>query len=245
MFSRRALAGALFAGIASAAIACSGSVPRETPVPEPTATPTAEVLPTATARAGVTVPTATPGAVSTPTQTPTPPLVIVEGELSLTILGPQSGQTVQADAIVVHGNASPGSVVRIAGTIVTSDQNGDFQTEVALTPGVNVIEVVATGGDGGTVSQSLSITALAPQPFQLLITEPKDQSIVRENPLRIFGRSSPDAVVSVDGVSVTVDAIGIFSTMVLLDDGPNVIDVVATNNDGRILSSVLAVIFRR
>ena len=235
MFSRRALAGALFAGIATAAMACSGSVPRETPVPEPTAT----------ARAGVTVPTATPAAVSTPTQTATPPLVRVEGGISLTILGPQSGQTVQADAIVVHGNASPGTVVRIAGTIVTSDPNGDFRIEVALTPGVNVIEVVATGGDGMRVSQSLSITALAPQPFQLVITEPKDQSIVRENPIRIFGRSSPDAVVSVDGVSVTVDAIGIFSAMVLLDDGPNVIDVVATNNDGRILSSVLAVILRQ
>ena len=135
--------------------------------------------------------------------------------------------------------------MRIAGTIVTSDPNGDFRIEVALTPGVNVIEVVATGGDGMRVSQSLSITALAPQPFQLVITEPKDQSIVRENPIRIFGRSSPDAVVSVDGVSVTVDAIGIFSAMVLLDDGPNVIDVVATNNDGRILSSVLAVILRQ
>ncbi len=236
MFSRRALAGALFAGIASAVIACSGSVPRETPVPESAATPTA------TPRSGVTVPTATPGPVPTPTPAPTP---VVEGELSLTILGPESGQTIQADAIVVHGNASPGATVSIAGTIITSDQNGDFRAEAALTPGVNVIEVVAIGRDGERVSQSLTITALAPQPFQLLITEPRDQSIVRENPLRISGRSSPDAVVSVDGVSVSVDSIGIFTTMVLLDDGPNVIDVVATNNDGRILSSVLAVIFRR
>lgn len=246
MFSRRALAGVLFAGIAIAAIACSGSVPRETPAPEPSATPIAEAPATATPRAGITVPTATPGTTSesvpTPALAPTP---VAEGELSLTILGPRSGQTLQADAVVVHGNASSGAVVSIAGTIVTSDRNGDFRTEVALTPGVNVIEVVATGRDGGRVSQSLTITALAPQPFQLLITEPRDQSIVRENPLRISGRSSPDAVVSVDGVSVSVDSIGIFTTMVLLDEGPNVIDVVATNNDGQILSSVLAVIFRR
>ncbi len=235
MFSRRALAGALFAGIVSAAIACSGSVPRETPVPEPSATPTA------TPRSGVTVPTATPGAVIAQTPVPAP---VIEGELSLTILGPDSGQTVQADAVVVHGKASPGAIVSVAGTIIPIDPNGDFRTEAALTPGVNVIEIVATSLDGERVSQSLTITALAPQPFQLLVTEPRDQSIVRENPLRISGRSSPDAVISVDGVSVPVDAIGIFSTMVLLDDGPNVIDVVATNNAGQILGSVLAVIYR-
>lgn len=247
MFSRRTFVGVLFAGVASAAIACSGSVPRETPVPEPSATSSAEVPSTPTPRAGVVVPTATPTASVVAPATPTPaaePAPVVDGDLSLTVLGPESGQTVQADAVVVHGNATPGATVTIAGTIVASDANGDFRTEAALTPGVNVIEVIATDRAGGRVSQTLTINALAPQPFQLLVTEPKDQSIVGVSPIRISGRSSPNAVVSVDGVSVSVDSIGIFTTMVLLDAGPNVIDIVATNNNGQILSSVLAVIFR-
>ena len=111
---------------------------------------------------------------------------------------------------------------------------------------MNAIEVVATDSQGNQQSSRLTVTSLAlpPQPFLLIITEPQDQSIVSEKNLRLSGRTGPEAIASINGVSVTVDALGFFSTMVTLDSGPNIIDVVATNNDGLVLSKVIAVIFR-
>jgi hypothetical protein len=50
--------------------------------------------------------------------------------------------------------------------------------------------------------------------------------------------------VSVNGVNVPVDVLGIFSTTVRLEPGPNIIEVVATDTDGRVLSSIIALIFR-
>ena len=54
----------------------------------------------------------------------------------------------------------------------------------------------------------------------------------------------PGAVVSVNGVSVPVDPVGIYSTVLSLEEGPNIIDVLATNVDGEVLSTIIALIYR-
>ena len=78
----------------------------------------------------------------------------------------------------------------------------------------------------------------------MIVSEPNDQSIVSTSPIPVSGRTSFDAVVSVNGVSVSVDELGIFSTTVALEDGPNIIDIVATDPDGDDLSVIIAVIYR-
>ena len=82
------------------------------------------------------------------------------------------------------------------------------------------------------------------QPFLLLIMQPVDQSVVSDNPIPLSGRTVTDAVVSVNGANVPVDDLGVFSTRVILEEGPNIIEVVATDTEGRVLSSIIAVIFR-
>ncbi len=126
------------------------------------------------------------------------------------------------------------------------DNDGRFRAEVTLSPGVNAIEVIATDARGNRQTRVVAVTSLAlpPLPSFLLIIEPKDQSIVSESPVRLFGRTRPDAVVSVNGINVPVDELGIFSTRVALEPGPNIIEVVATQGDGKILSAIIAVIFR-
>ena len=78
----------------------------------------------------------------------------------------------------------------------------------------------------------------------LLVTEPQDQSVVSQENIRLSGRTGPEAIASVNGVSVSVDRVGIFSTVITMEPGPNIIDVVATNDDGQVLSAVVAVIYR-
>ena len=160
--------------------------------------------------------------------------------------GPTEGSTVPRDVVVVHGITSPGAEVSINGRVAQVDRDGIFQAEVPLSPGTNAIEVTATDSTGNVKEQVLTVTSLAlpPLPFLLLITEPEDQSVVSDSTVRLSGRTGPEAVVSVNGVSVPVDLLGIFSTTVTLEPGPNIIDVVATDTDGRVLSAVIAIIFR-
>ena len=137
-------------------------------------------------------------------------------------------------------------MVSINGAAVSVASDGEFSAEVALSPGDNTIEIVAVDASGDRKSVVLTVVSMVPlpQPFILVVTEPRDQSIVSEGTIRLSGRTGSDAIVTVEGVGIAVDAVGVFSTTVTLDPGPNVIDVVATDADGRVLSRVIAVIYR-
>lgn len=236
--------------------ACVSEVEREeTPaltVAPPTlaATPTFTPAPTATTPPAATatpVPIPSPTAIPTPTRAPTPsPTVEPVPQLVLEVRAPPDGSTVRNDAVVVHGVTTPGAQVHISGVTVVVANDGRFEAEVALAPGINTIRIVATDSAGNRESRELAVTSLAlpPQPFLLLVTEPEDQSIVSEELVRLSGRTGPEAIVSVNGVSVSVDELGFFSTTVTMEPGPNIIDVVATDTDGRVLSAVIAVIYR-
>ena len=164
----------------------------------------------------------------------------------LEVRAPREGSTVRTDAVVVHGVTSAGAQVVVEGFDATVDPDGRFQVEVTLVPGINTLRVVATDSMGNRESRDLNVTSLAlpALPFLLLVTEPEDQSIVSEAVVRLSGRTGPEAITSVNGVSVLVDELGFFSTTFTLEPGPNIIDVVATNVDGKVLSTVLALIYR-
>ena len=115
---------------------------------------------------------------------------------------------------------------------------------VPLEPGENDVVVVASSDGARNTTVSRIVTSLF-LPFLLLLTEPQNETVVNNSLLPISGRTGPNAIVSINGRSVPVDRFGYFSSSFLLDEGPNVIDVVATNDDGQTLSRVLAVIYRR
>ena len=244
------LLGCVLALSLMSAAACFSEVERE-----PTATP--DILATATVPA-TSEPTKVapidtpsrpePTATTAPTVNPvttTPPTLVAQ-TLELEVRAPRDGSTVRTDAVVVHGVTMPGVQLEIDGVAVEVEPDGRFQSEVLLDPGTNAVRVVATDSDGNDRTIVLNVTSLAlpPQPFLLIITEPQDQSIVFEKSIRISGRTGPDAIASINGVSVSVDELGFFFTAVTLEPGPNIIDVVATNNDGRELSTVIAIIYR-
>lgn len=80
--------------------------------------------------------------------------------------------------------------------------------------------------------------------LSLVVTSPQDEVVVKDAILRVVGRTSPDAVVSVDGKIVrTVDIEGNFSTLVSLVEGPNLLEVIATDYRGGQASQVLTVIY--
>ena len=229
---------------ASQPLATPTSVPAVATPFVPTSTPTRE-LPTATAPP---TPSPTPGRVISPTLPSDVPTLTLSGTTSpaafkLEVFAPDDGATVPGEMVVVYGVTEPGARVFVSGTETEVDAQGGFREVIPLQQDSNIVEIVAMNEDGLQTAVSRRVTALA-LPFLLLITEPESQSIVSSPTLPLSGRTGPNAVVSINARSVPVDRFGYFSASILLEEGPNFIDVVATNDDGRTLSQIVAVIFR-
>jgi hypothetical protein len=83
-----------------------------------------------------------------------------------------------------------------------------------------------------TLLLALRSTAFRVQPLSLSISEPADQSVVDVNTVTIRGKTLADAVVSINGGPVVVDSKGNFLLPVTLEEGPNVFDIIATDEAG-------------
>ena len=137
-----------------------------------------------------------------------------------------------------------GTAVNINGIPLNVSDKGDFQHDLALKQGVNLIEVIASDSLGRTKSQQLAvffISSTAGLPFTLLY--PSDGLQVAGTAVSIVGVTRPDAVVGVNEVQVEVDALGIFSTTVALEEGLNLIEVVAADLDGNVRFQILVVFY--
>ena len=151
------------------------AVPDPTATPGPEPSPTAEsVDPTATA---VTEPTSTSGASVTQTvtvesdQTVIPPATVVSEPtattvpvatfgLFLEVVGLSEENIVRGDSLFLTGRANPDSVMSVNGVIIPVAQDGSFGVNLALRPGPNLIEIVASDLSGATESRVITVISL-------------------------------------------------------------------------------------
>lgn len=80
-------------------------------------------------------------------------------------------------------------------------------------------------------------------PLRLSVASPADETIVSVPSIAVVGQTTPGAVVSVDGDLVDVDAAGKFQKTIQLDEGPNVIEIVASDLNGSEANVILSVIY--
>ena len=69
-------------------------------------------------------------------------------------------------------------------------------------------------------------------PLTLQVTSPQDGAVVNTAQVVITGTSTPGAVVTVDQDIIVVGADGQFQSTVSLDQGPNIIEIVASDDLG-------------
>ncbi len=145
----------------------------------------------------------------------------------------------------MFGFTRPGALVEINGSRLVADAAGRFERELPLTPGINIIEVIASDGEGGQFREFRQVTYAPPTPvsFFLLVNEPANLTIVAGQPIRVAGRTRPGSQITVNGVVVPVDGQGQFATQVRLQPGPNLIEIFARSNDGQVLNSAVSVIY--
>ncbi len=214
--------------------------PQPTPTPTVTPRPTATPLPTPT-------PTVTPTPTPTPTAAPTPTPTLTINLPDLIIESPQNRSIVREESVTIEGTTSPGASVSVRGRAIASGEDGRFSLSIPLTPGVNTLQVFAINPDGQRRGYPLIVTYLPVEPFFLTITQPDPdlpEHIVDTPTIRLWGRTASEATVSVSGVSISVDQLGIFSTTVSLRPGPNIIQVVATGAMGDVLERIIQVTYR-
>lgn len=213
----RAIWSAFIVGlICVTAMGCSGGSPiTETETPSPSAT--TPTTPT----------TQTPSPSPTPTATPSP--------LNLKVLSPADGASVEIGAVRVLGKTRQDAAVMVNGSEVKVNAKGTFHHDVLLESGANTIKVVASGPNGNTVSESREVfkgSTSAALPLTLFY--PQDGIEVNKPNITVTGGTRVDAVVGINGEPVDVNALGIFSKSVSLEEGSNVIEVVATDIDGNV-----------
>ena len=208
-----------------------------TPTLSPTLSPTPEPSPTAEP------PTATPTHVpQTLTPTPTPTIALIH---FLQITGPANSDVFWYDNVIVFGITSPGSVVKVNGETAFIE-GGNFQAQIPLAQGANNIAVESVSATGQVEKAMIEVTSLGAQPVPLYLTvnEPRQQQVLTTSPAVVRGRTTPDAVVTVQGVSVSVDGLGGFETTVRLAEGPQTIEIIASDRDGNEEDAIIAVIYR-
>ena len=212
------------------------SLPTQPPTPSqgartPASTPTSTSTPAQTRI--ITGPAPTPAPADTSTRTPTPGAEPVP--LTLELLAPQDGAGVETGALRVLGKTRTDGAVGINGVPVEVAADGSFTQDLLLEEGINLVEVVVADLSGQTASMQAAvffISTSAGLPFALFY--PTDGLEVTDNPISVIGGTRPDAVVGVNGTPVAVNALGIFATTVVLEDGANFIEVIATDIDGNV-----------
>ena len=124
---------------------------------------------------------------------------------------------------------------------VTPSQPADPAPAVTSAPPSASVAAPAPSGATTPASDPASNIVLAS--FFLEVTEPQNETVVTMSPLPVQGQTTPDSVATVNGQVVEVDAQGQFMTQVMLEEGPNFIEVLASDFDGHQEGQVLTVIY--
>lgn len=105
-------------------------------------------------------------------------------------------------------------------------------TPLPLPPGIATAGGHQPTAAAPTATQPPSGSKPSTGPVALQVTTPQDGAVVNTPQIQVSGTASPGAVVSVNDIILIVGVDGTFATTVSLDSGPNLIEVVASNDSG-------------
>jgi uncharacterized protein YfaP (DUF2135 family) len=181
-----------------------------------------------------------------PTATNDQTATTFQTDVPLKVTDPVDASTLTENNITVKGTTSPGAVVTVNDQTSMADNNGNFSIPISVDDGVNAIDVTATDANGkqgevllmvnvaaSTTPSSASSGVSADQTaVPLTVTQPVDGANLNSDDVTIQGQTSPGAAVCVNDASDVADSNGNFSIPINLNNGPNVIDVTATDDNG-------------
>ena len=87
-------------------------------------------------------------------------------------------------------------------------------------------------------------TPTASSTFTITVETPRDGETLRFSPVLVIGQTQPDALVSVNDSVGFANAEGRFSLSLPLQEGPNVLEVIASNAAGEQVFVILTVLYQ-
>lgn len=148
-----------------------------------------------------------------------------------------------AGAVACSSGKSGGEKEKDVSLYVDSDAPASISTpEATDTAQEEAGPAIAIATPEPSPQQAPATATVAPDLF-LEVTSPGDETVLEASPVEVTGKTIPTAIVSVNGTLTSVDATGVFSVPLVLEQGPNFIEVVASTVDGTETSKVLSVIY--
>lgn len=154
------------------------------------------------------------------------------------ITSPEDGSFTNKDQVKVEGTSAPDTDVIILNgdeeaATTTADSQGKFAADVSLQEGENVLTAKASTEQGQTGASEPVTIILDQEKPELSITSPADKSKTNKETVTVKGTVSDDNLdwVKVNGKKADVKD-GAFSHRILLEQGENVIKVVAQDKAG-------------
>jgi hypothetical protein len=123
----------------------------------------------------------------------------------------------------------------IGAVLGTTGCKGTTGTQ-ASTSGSTPVSTAAT-----TAGTSVTTTPGATAALFLNIMSPANEAITDVNTVTIKGQTTPDAVLSINGDLINLDAQGNFSVPETLNEGTNIFDIIATDEAGNQVTNELIV----
>ncbi|GIO25903.1 S8 family peptidase [Ornithinibacillus bavariensis] len=174
---------------------------------------------------------------------------VAYGVAKPTITDPVNGTLTNEAAVSVHGTASPTTSISLLNNgeeVGTADigEDGQFNIDIELAEGENTLQAVTyVNGEEATESETVTVTldTIAPE---LNIANIKDGDRTNRETITVQGTVSDTnlSTVTVNGQQASVEPeSGTFSKRILLDQGENVIEVVATDGAGNTTTKVVTV----
>jgi flagellar hook assembly protein FlgD len=153
-----------------------------------------------------------------------------------------NGLRVRENALTIEGVTDPDANVFVTGNPqpVQIDGQGNFTFLYRLNEGPNILEIRAVDPAGNSTTLRRDI-ALIVTPPEVLIASPVDDAFLSQSLITVSGQASPDVTLTVNEIPVTVGQDGAFNHQLTLEEGDNLIRVVATDDVGNVTLEELVV----
>jgi hypothetical protein len=146
-----------------------------------------------------------------------------------------NGLRVRESALTIQGVTDPDANVFVTGNPqpVQVDGQGNFSFLYRLNEGSNVLEIRAADPAGNSTVLRRDI-ALVVTPPEVVVAAPVDGAFLNQSLITVSGQASPDVTLTVNDLPVSIGEDGAFNHQLTLEEGDNLIRVVATDDVGNV-----------
>jgi hypothetical protein len=159
---------------------------------------------------------------------------------AITVISPADGLLTTQAAQIITGNLAALGTLTINDIDVTVETDLSFSHAITLTEGENTITLIATDELSNTITQSLNLELDTTAPV-ITVSSPEDGGFLTQNITAITGSLNEVATLTINGESVTIDAVLNFTHDISLNEGENTFTLVATDDAGHSTSQPLTV----